>query len=86
MFQPDEITMDGFRQAGCDLHLYNRMMDVVRNCEDPSEKIHLLNDYYERISRKHITSILNMELRSSHALHQVASSSLLLRAAAAKKI
>lgn len=71
MFQPDEITMDGFRQAGCDLHLYNRMMDVVRSCEDPVEKIHLLNDYYERIARKHVSSILNMELRSSHALHQV---------------
>ena len=31
MFKPDEFTMDGFRKAGCDAHLLNRIMDVVRN-------------------------------------------------------
>jgi hypothetical protein len=31
MFKPDEFTMDGFRKAGCDAHLLNCIMDVVRN-------------------------------------------------------
>lgn len=70
-YQPEEINMDGFRKAGCDLHLYNKMMGVVRSCEDPVGKICFLNDFYERITRQHISSVLNKELRSSHALHQV---------------
>ncbi len=31
MFKPDEFTMDAFRKAGCDAHLLNRIMGVVRN-------------------------------------------------------
>jgi hypothetical protein len=69
-FQPEEINMDGFRKAGSDLHLYNRVIEVVRSCEDPAGKIHFLNDFYERITRQHISSILNKELRSSNALYQ----------------
>lgn len=71
MFQPEEINMDGFKKAGCEQHLYNRVMDVVRSCSDPAGKIHFLNDFYERVARQHVSSILNKELRSSHALHQV---------------
>jgi hypothetical protein len=70
-YQPDEINMNGIKKAGCDQHLYNRMMDVVRNCDNNAVKIHFLNDFYERITRQHISSVLNKELRSSHALHQI---------------
>lgn len=69
-FQPEEINMDGFRKAGCDSHLYNRVIEVVRNCQDPVGKVHFLNDFYERVARQHVSSVLNKELRSSHALHQ----------------
>jgi hypothetical protein len=31
MFKPDEFTMDAFRKAGCDAHLLNHIMGVVRN-------------------------------------------------------
>lgn len=70
-FQPDEANLDGFRKAGSDSHLYNKMMEVVRSCKDPCGKIHFLNDFYERITRQHISSILNKEVRSNHAVHQV---------------
>lgn len=33
MFKPDEFTMDAFRKAGCDAHLLNRIMGVVRNAK-----------------------------------------------------
>lgn len=70
-YQPDEVNMDGFRKAGSDSHMYNQMMEFVRSCEDPVGKIDFLNDFYERITRQHISSVLNKELRSNHALHQV---------------
>ena len=66
-----KVTMTVSEQAGCDSYLYNRAIDVVRACKDPVGKIHYLNDFYERVARQHISSVLNKELRSSHTLYAV---------------
>jgi hypothetical protein len=68
-FKPDEFTMEGFKMAGCDMHLLDRIMKVVRNTKDGPDKIQLFDDYVRRITRQHISSVLNNDLRSNHALY-----------------
>jgi hypothetical protein len=71
MFKPDEFTMDGFKKAGCDAHLLDRIMGVVRNTNDYAEKIDLFDDHLVRIVRQHVSGVLNNDLRSNHALYTV---------------
>jgi hypothetical protein len=41
MFKPDEFTMDAFRKAGCNAHLLNRIMGVVRNAKGTCNMCHM---------------------------------------------
>lgn len=70
-FKPDENTMEGFKKAECDAHLLQRIMGVVRNTRNSVQKITLFNDYLRRVARQHISSVLNNDLRSNHALYTV---------------
>lgn len=71
MFKPDEFTMEGIRRAGCDAHLHERIMGVVRSTGSPSRKLKLFTEYLQRIMRQHISSVLNNDLRSNHALYTI---------------
>ncbi len=68
---PDEFTMEGIRHAGCDAHLYERIANVMRSCKNNVQKLNLFSEYLQRILRQHISSVLNNDLRSNHALYTV---------------
>jgi hypothetical protein len=63
--------MEGIRRAGCDSHLYDRIANVMRNCPDNVQKLQLFSEYVQRILRQHVSSVLNNDLRSNHALYTV---------------
>ena len=109
MFRPDEFTMEGIRRAGCDAHLHERIVGLMRNtkvrvcsvrcqlsyhahvraqdnvapcsvrcqlsyhahvrAQDNVMKLRLFSEYLQRILRQHISSLLNNDLRSNHALY-----------------
>lgn len=71
MFKPDDFTMEGFKKAGSDMHLLDRIMNVIRNTKDHVQKVQLFDDYVRRVIRQHVSSVLNNELRSNHALYTV---------------
>ena len=56
-------------RAGCDAHLYERIVGVMRNTKDNAQKLRLFSEYLQRILRQHISSLLNNDLRSNHALY-----------------
>ena len=56
-------------RAGCDAHLYERIVGVMRNTMDNAQKLRLFSEYLQRILRQHISSLLNNDLRSNHALY-----------------
>ena len=45
----------------------NSTMSVVRNTQDPYEKLDLFNDYLDRIIRQHACCMMNNDIRSTHA-------------------
>ena len=63
--------MEGIRRAGCDAHLHERILGVMRNTRDYVQKLRLFSEYLQRIMRQHISSVLNNDLRSNHALYTV---------------
>lgn len=69
--QSDPSTMAGFKYAGCELHTYNSVMDVIRSTKDSVRKIRQFQNYLRRVHKQHISSVLNNELCSSNALYAV---------------
>lgn len=43
----------------------------MRNAKDNVQKLRLFSEYLQRIMRQHISSVLNNDLRSNHALYTV---------------
>ncbi len=71
MFKADECTMEGFKKAGCDAHLLDRIMNVVRSTDALPDKIDVFEGYIERVIRQHKSSVLNNDLRSNNALYAI---------------
>jgi hypothetical protein len=68
MYKSNEFSMDALKKSGCESHMLNRIMNVVRNTTDAYEKLDLFNDYLQRITRQHMSSVMNNDLRSTHAM------------------
>ncbi len=70
-FKQDVSTMEGFRIAGCDLHILNRVMEVIRSTKDSVKKVAQFYDYLRRVHKQHVSSVLNNELLSNNAKYAV---------------
>jgi hypothetical protein len=68
MYKSNEFSMDALKKSGCESHMLNRIMNVVRNTQGAYEKLDLFNDYLQRIIRQHMSSVMNNDLRSTHAM------------------
>jgi hypothetical protein len=68
MYKSNEFSMDALKKSGCESHMLNSIMNVVRNTQDSYEKLDLFNDYLQRVTRQHMSSVMNNDLQSTHAM------------------